>query len=96
MLSEIKFIQNLGRFESAQNNKATLGQCTLMFGENAWGKSTLADIFRSLTLNNPGILIGRKTLTATGESKVVLRFGTATSQFANGSWTGPPASHRRL
>lgn len=89
MLTEIKFIQNVGRFESTQNNKASFGQCTLMFGENGWGKSTLADIFRSLTTQSPGILTGRRTLTAAAESKVVLRFETATAQFVNGSWTGP-------
>lgn len=89
MLDEIKFIQNIGRFEKAQNNKATFRQCTLMFGENGWGKSTLADILRSLTTNNAAILVGRKTLTATAESKAVLRFGTATTQFADGAWTGP-------
>jgi wobble nucleotide-excising tRNase len=89
MLDEIIFIQNLGRFETARNNHATLGPCTLIFGENGWGKSTLADILRSLTTNNPAILIGRKTLTAAAESKAVLRFGTGLAQFANGAWTGP-------
>ena len=88
MLDEIRFIQNLGRFETARNNHATLGSCTLIFGENGWGKSTLADILRSLTTNNPAILIGRKTLTAAAESKAVLRFGTGLAQFANGAWTG--------
>ena len=89
MLDEIRFIQNLGRFETARNNHAILGPCTLIFGENGWGKSTLADILRSLTTNNPAILIGRKTLTAAAESKAILRFGTGLAQFANGTWTGP-------
>jgi wobble nucleotide-excising tRNase len=89
MLDEIRFIQNLGRFETARNNHATLGPCTLIFGENGWGKSTLADILRSLTTNNPAILVGRKTLTAAAESKAVLRFGTGLAQFDNGAWTGP-------
>lgn len=89
MLEEIRFIQNIGRFETAKNNNATFKQCTLMFGENGWGKSTLADIFRSLTTTNPAILVGRKTLTATVASKAVLRFGTATANFTDGTWTGP-------
>ena len=65
MLKEIKFIQNIRRFETAKpTHGAGLGSCTLVFGENGWGKSTLADILRSLTTNNPAILAGRKTLDA--------------------------------
>lgn len=89
MLEEIKFIQNIGRFETAKNNKAIFKKCTLLFGENGWGKSTLADILRSLTTNNAAILVGRKTLTATVESKAILRFGSATAQFTDGVWAGP-------
>ncbi len=60
MLKEVKFIQNIGRFETAKpTHDATFGPCTLVFGENGWGKSTLADILRSLTTNNPSILAGR-------------------------------------
>lgn len=54
MLKKVKFIQNIGRFEMAKpTHDATFGTCTLIFGENGWGKSTLADILRSLATNNP-------------------------------------------
>ena len=95
MLKEIKFIQNIGRFETAKPiANATLGPCTLIFGENGWGKSTLADILRSLTTNNPAILVGRATLGAIPliddvKPKVVLRFATQNALFENGAWAGP-------
>ncbi len=62
-LREIEYVENIGRFERGQSVAgATFGPCTLVFGENGWGKSTLADLLRSLTTNNPDIVIGRKTL----------------------------------
>ena len=63
MLTEIRYIQNIGRFEKAiPTANAGFGHCTLVFGENGWGKSTLADILRSLATDNPAIVVGRKTL----------------------------------
>ena len=62
-LRKVKYVQNIGRFEKGQSvADATFGPCTLVFGENGWGKSTLADLLRSLTTNNPDIVIGRRTL----------------------------------
>ena len=100
MLKEVKFIQNIGRFETARpTHDATFGRCTIIFGENGWGKSTLADILRSLTTNNPAILAGRKTLDAAAPPKAVRRFGTQNAVFENGTWTGPrpriPKPHPR-
>ncbi len=90
MLTEIKYIQNIGRFEKANPTaNAGFGRCTLVFGENGWGKSTLADILRSLTVSNPAILIGRKTLAGGPEQKAVLRIGGQPVVFENGAWSGP-------
>jgi wobble nucleotide-excising tRNase len=89
MLKEVKFIQSIGRFETAKPTPdATFGLCTLVFGENGWGKSTLADILRSLTTNNPAILAGRKTLASDAPPKAVLRFSIQNAVFENGAWTG--------
>lgn len=90
MLKEIKFIQGIGRFETAKSlQSAGLGPCTLLFGENGWGKSTVADILRSLTTSNPAILAGRATLAPDAPPKAILRIGTQNAVFENGSWTGP-------
>src|SRR3546814_11686023 len=88
MLKEVKFIQSVGLFETAKpTHDATFGRCTLVFGENGWGKSTLADILRSLTTNNPAILAGRKTLASDAAPKAVLRLSTQNAVFENGAWT---------
>lgn len=88
-LREIKYVQNIGRFEKGQSvADATFGPCTLVFGENGWGKSTLADLLRSLTTNNPDIVIGRKTLAGGPEQKAVVRFGGQQALFENGAWSG--------
>jgi len=88
-LREVKFVQNIGRFKAGKSvSDATFGACTLVFGENGWGKSTLADLLRSLTTDNPDIVIGRKTLAGGVDQKAVLRFGDQQAVFQNGTWSG--------
>ena len=88
-LREVKYIHNIGRFEKGQSvADAKFGPCTLVFGENGWGKSTLADLLRSLTMNNPNIVIGRKTLAGGPEQKAVVRFGDQRAVFEDGAWSG--------
>ena len=88
-LKEVKYVQNIGRFENCQTvPDVTFGPCTLVFGENGWGKSTLADLLRSLTTNNPDIVIGRKTLAGGPMQKAVVRFGTQIARFEHGVWSG--------
>ena len=90
MLTEVRYIQNIGRFEKAgPMANAGFGHCTLVFGENGWGKSTLADILRSLSTGNPAIVVGRKTLAGGPEQKAVLRLGGQQAVFENGTWAGP-------
>jgi wobble nucleotide-excising tRNase len=89
ILKEVKYIQNVGRFSLGKSvPNASFGTCTLVFGENGWGKSTLADLLRSLTTNNADILIGRKTLDGGMEQKAVLRFSAQHAVFEDGAWTG--------
>jgi wobble nucleotide-excising tRNase len=93
MLQEIRFIQSIGRFEEARPLPNTrLGPCTLIFGENGWGKSTLADILRSLSTNNPAILAGRATLGVGAPQKAVLHVAGQNAVFEGGAWTGPRPS----
>jgi wobble nucleotide-excising tRNase len=90
MLQEIRFIQSIGRFEEAKPLQNTrFGPCTLIFGENGWGKSTVADILRSLSTNNPAILTGRATLAVTAPQKAILHVAGQNAVFQGGAWTGP-------
>ncbi|SEP42488.1 Wobble nucleotide-excising tRNase [Nitrosovibrio sp. Nv6] len=89
MLHGFIYIQNIGRFEKAHPMQdAGFGSCTLIFGENGWGKSTVADILRSLTTNNPSIILGRKTLAGGPDQKAVLSIDTQQTVFRDGAWTG--------
>ena len=88
-LKGVKYVQNIGRFEKAQSvADAMFSPCTLVFGENGWGKSTLADLLRSLAINNPNIVVGRKTLAGGPDQKAVLRFGDQQAVFDDGAWSG--------
>ena len=88
-LQEVKYVHNVGRFEKAQSvSGATFGPCTLLFGENGWGKSTLADLLRSLTTRTSDILIGRKTLAGGPNQKAVVQFGDQLAVFEGGDWSG--------
>lgn len=65
-----------------------LGHCTLVFGENGWGKSTLADILRSIATKNPSIVLGRKTLGGDTKQDAVFAFGNNIVHFNRGDWVG--------
>ncbi len=89
ILTAIKLIENIGRFSTAKPLPGVrLAKCTLVFGENGWGKSTLADILRSPTTRNPDIIRGRATLGGGSAQNAVFMFGTSAAIFQRGAWTG--------
>lgn len=90
MLLQIKYIEGIGRFDKCTPiPHSSCGRCTLIFGENGWGKSTFADLLRSLTMGNPTILRARQTLAGQRPQKAVLRFDDGPAVFEAGAWTGP-------
>ncbi len=73
MLEKIIDVQKVGRFEKLKApNSLRFSKVTLLFGENGWGKSTLADILRSFGHAHPDIVRGRETLATTGDQKIIL------------------------
>ncbi len=88
-LSQFKHIEAVGRFRAASaTGDVTLKKYTVVFGENGRGKSTLCAILRSLQLNSPDILAGRKTLGGTDEPQVFIKVADGTTvQFRNGAWS---------
>jgi len=89
-LQKIIDIQKVGRFERLDTKalKINFSKMLLVFGENGWGKSTLADIFRSLSTNKPEIIKGRETLSAFGQQKIILLFDGQQSLFNGDEWSG--------
>ena len=93
MLGRIISLKGIGRFEGYNaSGDVTFKKYTLIFAENAVGKSTLCDVIRSLQTGNPDYILGRKTLGAIvePEAKILLADG-AVATFSNGAWSRTPA-----
>ncbi len=70
MIKRINLIKNIGRFEYLQSDRGNEGdfkELNIIYALNACGKSTLCDILRSLSKNDPSYILGRQRLGA-GES----------------------------
>lgn len=65
----------------------TFRRFTLIFGENARGKTTLCAILRSLSMNTPAFIVGRTTLGSMGRPEVQLLMASGAITFRNGAWT---------
>ncbi|MFW6172643.1 MAG: AAA family ATPase [Elusimicrobiota bacterium] len=66
MIKRIKKIKGVGRFLNVGHIE--LGRLTLIYGPNCYGKSTLADIFRSIINQNPEVLSKRQSIVRSGNS----------------------------
>lgn len=88
MLSKILEVQKVGRFERLEASRITFTKALLVFGENGWGKSTLADLLRSAATGSAAIVEGRETLASAGTQKVRLLFERLPAEYSLGVWTG--------
>jgi hypothetical protein len=88
MLQRIISIKNVGRFKNcAAAGDVTFRLFTLIFAENARGKTTLCAILRSLFTGDPAFIIGRSTLGSPEAPEVQLLTSNGTLGFRNGSWS---------
>ena len=80
MIEQFDAISNLGQFANWRSDPQTrLARLTLIFAENAKGKTTLTNILRSLSLNAPDILLGRRRISSSSPPFVKITMaGTAT------------------
>jgi wobble nucleotide-excising tRNase len=92
MLEKLIRIENVGIFKDSKPGALTFKKATLIYAENARGKSTLAAILRSLAANDPAVLTSRATFGG-GPAKVELRFvsasGAFNATFDSGAWKKP-------
>jgi len=95
MLKRVKRIKGVGCFVDTRAGSAEFAARTVVYGDNCAGKSTLADILRSLVDTDPTIIESRRTLKGDGapiSQLVDLAFsdtdaaGEKTVQFASGAW----------
>jgi wobble nucleotide-excising tRNase len=87
MIEKIIKIENVGKFRAFNAQRdVTLKKVTVLFGENAIGKSTITSILWSLKENKPEIVIGRKTIDTVGQIRIDIKIGSAIHSFNSSSW----------
>jgi wobble nucleotide-excising tRNase len=76
MINKIKRLKSVGKFYDfvAKGEGLEWHKNTFLFAPNAYGKSTLVSVLKSLSGNDPNILRGRRTLnsTASPESTLII------------------------
>ena len=84
MLEKIVRIRGLGKFRETDGSKFPFKRLTIIYGENASGKSTLTAILRSLALGCP--IEERHSLGFPDPAAVVLLANGSAFQYANAGW----------
>jgi len=88
MLKKIIKIRNVGKLKKVDAaGDVELWPMTLIFGENARGKTTLCDILRSLKTGNGAYIHGRRSLALGEKPEVYLLFDKGAVTYKDGSWT---------
>lgn len=92
MLEKIISIDNIGVIKNGVPKAQDLGKVTLIYADNARGKSTLAALMSACAARDAAELVRRKTVGAKSDQKVILRFkapkGDFNAQFDGKDWSG--------
>jgi len=96
MITRVTLIENTGNYQKFSDGNVNFNPVTIIYGENRNGKSTFCDIFHSLALNDPKIIMDRKSihpsnLTSQAQQKIKIQFSTDDDRkkivaFTNDSW----------
>lgn len=88
MVRAFNLLRNVGKFDNVSDGaRLPLSRLTIVYAENARGKTTLAAILRSLSLGRVEMVEERARLGAQSKPHVVIDLGTATPAiFQNGAW----------
>jgi wobble nucleotide-excising tRNase len=89
VFERIQLLRNIGQFDSVSaGSHISFTKLTLLYAENARGKTTLAAILRSLSTGNAGLISERHRLAAPHAPHVVLQTrGGASFIFQGGAWS---------
>ena len=89
MLQHIRLVQSIGQFDHVTASNIDLSPLSLIYAENARGKTTLVSIFRSLQTGDPLPIRERRRLGATRGIHVALSFTDEANAivFQNGTWS---------
>lgn len=88
MIERFELLRNTGQFDNvAPPVGITFTPFSLIYAENGRGKTTLADIFRSLTTGDASLIMNRKRLGARYDPHIVINESSAQLVFQNGAWS---------
>jgi wobble nucleotide-excising tRNase len=88
MLGRILKVQGIGLLHDANGRRHSLKKGTLIYAENGRGKSTLAGIFRSVSIGDPGIVTSRSTIDSNASPEVELQFDSGHKvKLESGTWS---------
>ncbi|MFA0516811.1 AAA family ATPase [Vibrio sp. 10N.222.55.E8] len=103
MLERIQKIENVGNYSNAIAGGVLLGPVSVIYGENRNGKSTLCDILYSLSLNEPQLVLDRKSIIQGQEPDTInqlvqLKFSDRQQavKFINSEWDSRPPEESNL
>jgi len=88
MITKIQLLKNIGKFYnfSSKSPGLDLHKNTFLFAPNAYGKSTLVNVCRSLRDNNPKLIRARRTLGSVASPEAVLIMEGANHVFNGSKW----------
>ena len=87
MIERVISLMNVGKFANCKAaGDVTFRKLTLIYGENGRGKTTLCDVFRSLTTGSGDRIIGRTTLGSEGSPSCQILVSGGKRTFSNGAW----------
>ena len=90
MITQFKYIENIGRFESYTAKPNTeFKKINFIYSENAKGKTTLTAIIRSLSTGESVYVDERRQIRSTNPPKVVLSMEGQENEviFDNSNWS---------
>lgn len=87
ILERIHRVKGIGLLHDADGRAQRLQKASFIYADNGRGKSTLASLFRSCSINKPELVINRRTIDGVNNQEVSLQFSNGQrSTFQNGSW----------
>ena len=89
MVRSLSLLQNVGKFDNVNSGAALpFAKLTVIYAENARGKSTLAAVMRSLASNLPDLITERRRIGSQHPPRVVVDLdGGAPAVFQNATWS---------
>ena len=88
MLRSLNLLRNVGKFDSVTGAQLPFSRLTVIYAENARGKTTLAAILRSLASGRAELIAERARLGAQHPPHIAVDVGTGPAAiFQNGAWS---------